>query len=93
MPQPLRIMMAADCEPEPIIDPHGNNLGVFTPGLGYWVTEQNAAVVEKVIADGRATYVDPSSSPFNVQAGDAVVGGSITLGGVGDGAVTDPNGS
>lgn len=61
-----RIQMKLDATPEPIIAPDGTNLGTFLPGLGYWVTPDNEAVVAKVLGDGRAYEVDADNAPLNM---------------------------
>lgn len=82
-----RIQMKEGVMPEQIIDPQGIFLGNFSAGLGYWVTPQNQATVDIVIADGRAVYVDPDTAPFPAAPGGVVVkaapgqvGGSVSVG-------------
>lgn len=82
MATPRRIQMERDAEPEDIITSDGAFLGRFMPGLGYWVTPENAHTCKKVLQDKRARLVDPSTAPLfgmNVEGGPGNVSGSISI--------------
>lgn len=72
--------MAADAEPEPIMRLDGVQLGLFLPGLGYWVTPQNIDTAYKVLAEGRARIVEPASQAgLVIGAGGGEVAGAVEI--------------
>lgn len=82
MATPRRIQMERDAEPEDIVTKDGAFLGRFMPGLGYWVTPENAHTCKKVLEDGRAKEVGAETAPLmglNVAGGPGNVSGSISI--------------
>lgn len=68
-----RIRMNADAPPQLIV--HGETmevLGVFLPGLGYWITEENGACAHAMVREGYAKYEVADDAPL-------YSGGSIDL--------------
>ena len=60
-----RIRMKADAPPTPILHAEtGKKLGVFLPGLGYWVTPENHKSIAEVLERGHAIQEDASAAPL-----------------------------